>query len=51
MVHTMAGHYPAGSSAKTMFQFFDNYNSGTAEVNNTFKLIDPTLYKPQIVIF
>lgn len=28
MVHVLTGHYPAGGSPKTMFQFFDNYNSG-----------------------
>jgi len=28
MVHVLVGHYPAGGSARTVSQFFENYNSG-----------------------
>lgn len=32
MVHILTGHYPAGGSTKTMFQFLENYNSGSLYV-------------------
>jgi len=28
LVHVLVGHYPAGGSARTVSQFFENYNSG-----------------------
>lgn len=40
MVHILSGHYPAGGSPKTMFQFFDNYNSG----KNDFVAVDSCIF-------